>query len=188
MADRDDGVIAEIRAGNPRRFALLVDRHRDRALTLAVRIVRNREEAEELVQDSFVRAFRSLGEFRGDARFGTWFTRILYNACLTRVGRRHDREVETDEAALLPAPAGETDILARLEERETQAIIGEEIMRLPEKYRTVITLFYQQELKYEEIAAVTGHPLGTVKTNLLRGRAALRHRVLARIGEPAEAA
>src|SRR5512138_224606 len=107
MADRDESVLAEIRGGNSRKFAVLVNRHQERALTLAVRIVGNREEAEELVQDSFVRAFRALGDFRGDAKFGTWFTRILYNVCLTRAGRKHDREVDLEDEQLLPAPAEE---------------------------------------------------------------------------------
>jgi RNA polymerase sigma factor (sigma-70 family) len=187
MSDQDAGIVREIREGNVRRFGALVDRHRDRAMTLALRIVGNREEAEELVQDSFVRAYRSLADFRGDSLFGTWFTRILYNVCLTRVSRRRNQETATEEEEL-PAPSDETDVLSKMEEKEMQEVITEEIARLPERYRTVITLFYVQEMAYGEIAQVTGHPLGTVKTNLCRGRTALRRRVLARLRESVEAA
>jgi RNA polymerase sigma-70 factor (ECF subfamily) len=183
-SDPDRPIIEEIRNGHPRRFAVLVDRHKDRALTLAVRLIGNREEAEELVQDSFVRAFRSLDEFRGDARFGTWFYRILYNVCLTRAMRRPERGHATgiggpeDDLGEVAAPEEETDLLKRLEEADLQALLRQAIERLPEKQRTAVTLFYVQDLTYEEIAGVTGQPIGSVKTHLFRGREALRRDVL----------
>jgi RNA polymerase sigma-70 factor (ECF subfamily) len=178
--DPDCQIIQEIRTGQPRRFAVLVDRHKDRALTLAVRMVGNREEAEELVQDSFVRAFRNLDEFRGDARFGTWFHRIVYNACMTKVMRRKEDPLEAgfDEMLLAEVAAPEEDALKRLEDAELQASLGRAIGRLPEKQRTAVTLFYVQEMTYEEIAEVTGQPMGSVKTYLFRGREALRRSVL----------
>jgi RNA polymerase sigma-70 factor (ECF subfamily) len=181
--DPDRQTIQEIRSGQERRFAVLVDRHKDRALTLAVRIVGNREQAEELVQDSFVRAFRSLDTFRGDSRFGTWFHRIVYNACMTRVIRGRERdgtagaggaEEEPEEVA---APEEETDLLKKLEDAELQTLLSRAIERLPEKQKTAITLFYVQEMTYEEIAGVTGQPIGSVKTHLFRGREALRRSV-----------
>jgi RNA polymerase sigma-70 factor (ECF subfamily) len=183
--DPDRPIIEEIRNGRPRRFAVLVDRHKDRALTLAIRMVGNREEAEELVQDSFIRAFRSLAEFRGDARFGTWFYRIVYNICLTKVMRRPGRAAiaemegqEEDGLGEVAAPEEETDALKRLEDAEFGTLLRRAIDRLPENQRTAITLFYVQEMTYEEIAEVTGQPMGSVKTHLFRGRETLRRNVL----------
>lgn len=187
MIDPDREIIDAMRAGNSRRFSTLVDRHKDRAMTLAVRLVGERNEAEELVQDSFLRAFRSLDTFRGDAKFSTWFYRILYNVCMTRVRRRR----------VLPAPGprgdaslegveqadAEPGILERLETDEVREILLEEILRLPEAFRVALTLFYVQELKYEEMTLVLQIPLGTVKTNLSRGRALLRERVLERMND-----
>ncbi len=179
--DPDRQILQEIRDGQPRRFAALVDRHKDRALTLAVRIVGNREEAEELVQDSFVRAFRSLDEFRGDARFGTWLYRIVYNVCMTKVIRRKDRDIPPgdlgDEVPPGELASPESDILTRLEDEELRRFIGRAIELLPEKQRTAVTLFYVQEMTYEEIAQITGQPMGSVKTHLFRGREALRRSV-----------
>ncbi len=175
--DPDRQIIQEIRNGQPRRFAVLVDRHKDRALTLAVRMVGNREEAEELVQDSFVRAFRSLDDFRGDARFGTWFYRIVYNVCMTSVMRK--KESLSDAGEDFPdVAAPEGDPLSQLEEAELQALLAEAIGRLPEQQRAALTLFYVQDMTYEEIAGVTGQPMGTVKTHLFRGREGLRRIVL----------
>ncbi len=181
--DPDRQIIEEIRNGQPRRFAALVDRHKDRALTLAVRVVGNREEAEELVQDSFVRAYRSLGDFRGDARFGTWFYRIVYNVCMTKVMRRRGGEVavvtggEDEIARGVASPEEETDSLKRLQDEELQRFVGHAIELLPEKQRIAISLYYVQELTYEEIAKVTEQPVGSVKTHLFRGREALRRSV-----------
>ncbi len=182
--DPDLQIIQEIRNGRPRRFAVLVDRHKDRAMTLAVRIVGNREEAEELVQDGFVRAFRSLEEFRGDSRFSTWFYRILYNVCVTNVTRKRRQEFaavepgEDDPLADVPSPEEETDALTKMEDEEFRRRVRDAIGKLPENQRTAVTMFYVQDMTYEEIARSTGHPMGTVKTNLFRGREALRRGVL----------
>jgi RNA polymerase sigma-70 factor (ECF subfamily) len=183
--DTDRDIIEQVRAGNARRYALLVDRHKDRALTLAFRLTGIKEEAEELVQDAFLRAFKSLDQFRGEAKFGTWFYRILYNLCMTKVTRRRGRPEQLDvqdEKVLdnLLVDEDEVTIQERLEDEELQHIIAEEISNLPEKFRAVITLFYVQEMSYEEIVFVLSAPMGTVKTNLFRARNLLRERVLAR--------
>ena len=185
MSDSDQDIIVEVRAGNTRRYALLVDRHKDKALTLAVRLVGVRQEAEELVQDAFLRAFRSLDQFRGDAKFGTWFYRILYNLCMTNVTRRHGKTEPLDagdESALdnLSPLDGVLSVHDQLEADEMQTILAEEIEGLPEKFKSVVTLFYVQEMSYEEMASVLKTPMGTVKTNLFRARSLLRKRVLGR--------
>ncbi len=184
MNERD--IIEQVRAGNTRQYALLVDRHKDQAFTLAVRLTGDSEEAEELVQDAFLRAFKNLDQFRGDAKFGTWFYRILYNLCMTKVTRRRGKPEQldvTDEKALdnLLVDEDEPSIHERLEDEELQQMIAGEIARLPEKFRSVITLFYVQEMSYEEIVSTLGSPIGTVKTNLFRARALLKERILGRM-------
>ncbi len=187
MTDPDREIVDAVRAGESRRFSVLVDRHRDRAMTLAVRLVGERVEAEELVQDSFLRAFRSLDGFRGDARFSTWFYRILYNVCMTRVRRR--RVLPMTDAGDDPSIGGpewadpEPDILEKLESEEVRQILIEEMLRLPASFSAALTLFYVQELKYDEMTLVLRIPLGTVKTYLSRGRILLRQRVLERMKE-----
>jgi RNA polymerase sigma-70 factor (ECF subfamily) len=130
-----------------------------------------------LVQDAFVRAFRSLDGFREEAKFGTWLISILHNLCLTHIGRRKVREVPLEqlEGGREPASADDTDILDRLDQDERLRRLRVETMRLPVQYREVLTLFYVQELSYEEIAGVTGLPIGTVKTHLFRARSSLKN-------------
>jgi len=190
----DEQLIERIQQGENRCFAELVDRHKDRALTVAVRLLRRREDAEEAVQDAFVRAFRGLAEFRGESKFSTWFYRILYNICLTRLRRGQVGQAGhvgmtvsiDDPDAADPAAAavdeGE-DPLDQLDISETRAIVAEEMARLPERFRIPVTLFYVNDMSYEEIAAVLDAPIGTVKTNLFRGRVALRDQVRARFAE-----
>ena len=184
----DEQLIERIQRGDIRCFADLVDRHKDRALTVAVRLLRRREDAEEAVQDAFVRAFRALSEFRGDARFSTWYYRILYNTCMTRLRRGPGGMTVSLDDPVVEAPLGAMtddidDPLEQLDKVETRAIIAEEMARLPERFRAPVTLFYVNDMSYEEIASVLDAPVGTVKTNLFRGRVALRDQVRARFAE-----
>lgn len=160
-------------------------------MTLALRLTGERSEAEELVQDSFLRAFRSLESFRGDAKFSTWFYRILYNVCMTRLRRRRTLPLQ-DPRDDEPGGGAEyadaaPDILERLESDEMRQILMEEIDLLPEAFRAALTLFYVQDLRYEEMTAVLQIPLGTVKTNLSRGRTLLRKRILERMKDEVHA-
>jgi RNA polymerase sigma-70 factor (ECF subfamily) len=179
--ETDTRIIEEIRAGNIRRFSELVDRHKNRAMTLAFRLIGAKEDAEEVVQDAFVRAFRNLGEFRGDAKFATWFYRIVYNLCMTRLRQRRTApdmvNMDTVEERILADEEG-LAVHERIDRADFQTLVQKEIQDLPDRYKSAITLFYVQEMNYEEIAQVLGKPLGTVKTDLFRGRNILRRRVL----------
>ena len=193
MPDNDQRIVDEIRRGDIRSFAVLVELHKNRALTLGMRLVGDREEAEELVQDAFLRAYQNLGQFRGDAKFSTWFYRVLYNLCMTKVARRRGtmssfNDEKENELDRVHTGTDELSVHEKLEEEETRQIVALEIGLLPEKFRIPVTLFYVQELTYEEIATVMNAPLGTVKTNLFRGRNLLRKRVLARMKEEVNAA
>ncbi len=186
MEDVETRIIFEIQAGNPRRFGVLVDRHKNRAMTLALRIVGNRSDAEELVQDAFVRAFRSMDRFRGESKFGTWFYRILYNLCLTSLARRGESPEPLEgleESSVDLPPTGDPTVLEDLVTAEALDLVRLELDTLPEKFRAALTLFYVQEMSYDEIASVMRVPVGTVKTHLFRGRVLLKKNVMAKMQE-----
>jgi RNA polymerase sigma-70 factor (ECF subfamily) len=180
MTKSDQELIREIQSGTTSSFRVLVERHKDKAFTLALRVLRQRTEAEEALQDAFLRAFQALDDFRGDAKFGTWFYRIVYNVCLTRLGRTKQDTVhlsfQDDEDEKITLQIASDDCLPDevLEQSEFMTLISQEIERMPEHYRTIITLYYINELSYEEMSDVLQLPLGTVKTHLFRGRALLR--------------
>jgi RNA polymerase sigma-70 factor (ECF subfamily) len=185
VTGNEDQIIAAVRSGNARAFAVLCDRYKDRALTLAVRLVGDRGEAEELVQDAFVNAYRNLGQFRGEARFGTWLHRIVYNLCMTKVTRRRERmaslDAVEDGSAEIARDNKTPSIQEMVEEHEMIALVSDEINNLPEPLKAPLLLFYVQELKYEEVAEIMNLPMGTVKTYLHRGRNLLRQRLQAKL-------
>ena len=181
MQPSDDDIVARLRKGERRPYALLVDRYRDRGFALALRILRNREEAEEALQDAFVRAWNGLAGFEGSSSFGTWFYRILYNVCMTSLSKRKQSAFLTEfDEGTLPDPAEEPGLpgdYAGVEMRDLASRVTGALTRLPEKYAAILSMFYMQELTYPEIAEVTGLPAGTVKTHLFRGRILLQKEV-----------
>ena len=186
MHKNDGTIVQEVLAGNKRAFGELVDRHKEKAMTLAMRMLRNREDAEEAIQDAFVRAFNALPRFEWKSSFPTWFYRIVYNVCATQLSRRGEGfhtpiDTREDEDALsLPSAELPPDI--RYESVEFEQIVLKEIEKLPLAYSSVCTLFFVQDMSYDQIVEVTGMPLGTVKVRLFRGRIMLREGVVKQLG------
>ena len=173
-AQADSVLVDGIRRGNLRDFSLLVERYKDRAYSLAARILSDPLSAEEAVQDAFVRAYRGIPSFRGDAAFSTWFYRIVYNCCLTRVRRLGPERISLEEAAGEVPVSDELAADEELDLRELTSLVERVLKELPPHWRAVITLYYIDELTYEQIAEVQGIPIGTVKTHLFRARKRMR--------------
>ena len=177
----DNQIIEKIRRGGKHHYALLVDRYKDKAFTLAVRMLKDRRDAEEAAQDAFMRAYNGLDKFEGTAKFGTWLYRIVHNVCLTRLAKRKNdvQSSEYDDGQDYEN-AGMTSTTLLESEIETKDMIDtvkKIIDTLPEKYTSILSLFYFQELTHEEICEVTQLPLGTVKVRLFRARALLQRRL-----------
>ena len=177
MLPPDDEIIRDIRMGAKHRFALLVDRYKDRGLGLAIRMLKDRLIAEEALQDAFVRAYNGLNGFQGSAKFGTWFYRILYNVCLTKLGERQGRyqtfDYEDGQDYSTNEMVGDPSIEQEIERKEMVTLLKATIDEMPVKYSTVLSLFYFQELSHREICEVTRLSPGTVKIRLFRARAML---------------
>jgi RNA polymerase sigma-70 factor (ECF subfamily) len=189
MRDKDLMIITAVLAGNTRAYGQLVDRYKERGMGLAMRLLRDREEAEEALQDAFVRAYRALADFEGRSAFGTWFYRILYNVCNSRLELRRTATIslESEEGMVaLQQRSDEPLPDSTFESREFERIVAEEIERLPEPYGSAFALFALRDLSYEEICGILGAPLGTVKARIFRARGLLREAVGRRIGRPIE--
>jgi len=166
----DDALIASALAGSGDAFGTLVERYERAVYHLAYRTLRDAEEAKDATQEAFMKAYRALNTFRPGAKFSTWIFTIVYHACCDRLARRKrwsDAELpdRADPAAGPEALAEASDDAHRLRAA---------IEALPEKYRTVITLFHLQGKQYDEIATVLDLPMGTVKTHLFRAKELLR--------------
>jgi RNA polymerase sigma-70 factor (ECF subfamily) len=165
-------------------FEALVLAHQDRLFTIAFRIGGDRHDAEELVQDCFVRAYRALATYPParirELRVRGWLTTILLNAGRNRA---RVRRVPTTELAFDPGAEPTTDPLTRRDERETWARL---LATLSPAQRTAVVLRHVDGLSYAEIAEATGRPEGTVKAHVHRGLAALRRALLAAEGRERE--
>jgi RNA polymerase sigma-70 factor (ECF subfamily) len=168
MTDR--AIIQQVLSGDVEAYARLVDRHYDRCARIAVRILGNREDAEEALQDAFLRAFRALGDYEDRERFSAWLTRILVNQCRSVLARTRRREavfLDVDPRALdLAVPGGEN--LGAWPELEHA------LAQLPLEQREAVVLKYADDLTYEEMARITGAGESALKMRVQRAFARLR--------------
>jgi RNA polymerase sigma factor (sigma-70 family) len=186
MTESDFEIIQKILAGDEKSFSALIYRHKDKAMTLAFRMMKNSEDAEEVLQDSFVKAYKGLKYFEWKSNFSTWFYRIVYNTCcnaLVKQKRKISSEsYPEDSDCSIEFSEKEYELFNGYEYQEIKNIIKDAIENLDPVYSSIMTLFYVQEFGYNEIVSITGLPLGTVKTKLSRGRNILCKKVMERIG------
>jgi RNA polymerase sigma-70 factor (ECF subfamily) len=168
----DHQLVERSRAGDVAAFEELVKRHQSRAYGIAYRLLGNREDAQEVAQEAFARAYFRLGDFRGTAQFRTWLYRILVNLA-TDLRRRRKPESPGEEGILRRTTTGENPG-KQLDQRELGQCITEAIEALPTDLRTVIVLREIEELSYSEIARVIRRPVGTVMSRLFHARRRLR--------------
>jgi len=166
----DDELIAAAANGQGEAFGVLVERYERAVYHLAVRTLRDGEEAKDATQEAFFKAFRALRTFRPGAKFSTWIFTIVYRVCCDRLARRKRYSGDELPDRADPSAGPQEQAESADEARRLRAAID----ALPEKYRTAITLFHLQNKHYEEIAQVLDLPLGTVKTHLFRAKDLLR--------------
>jgi RNA polymerase sigma-70 factor (ECF subfamily) len=179
-------LIERARQGDTDAFAALVRLHERYVYNLAFRTLNNADEAADMAQEAFVRAWLALPTFRQQARLRTWLYRIVLNLCLNRLPRlrREIHDLTQDELGDSAEPVSPTRTPAHHAEVSEEHIrVHREIDRLPAQYRLLISLRYQDELSYEEISHLLGVPVGTVKTGLFRAKARLRDALSAHMEE-----
>ncbi len=175
----DAQLVERALAGSEDAFAALVSRHQRSVYNLLARMLRNPALAEELAQESFLKAYTHLRSFNPEYKFANWILRIAHNAAIDVLRQRGPQVVSIDEAASGgQRPIEETvvdprsdEAERRVERRDLSQLLGAALDQLRPDYRRVIVLRYQQDLGYEEIAAIAGEPVGTVKSHLHRARA-----------------
>lgn len=173
--------IKQVLKGDINAFADIVDFYQHRLYQVCFRMLSNQQEAEDIAQEAFVRAYTNLHTFDQKRKFSTWLYRIATNLCIDRIRKKKpdyylDAEVPGTEGLDMYSQIAAEEQLPeeQLEQMELQDRIQYEISRLPDKYRTVIVLKYIEELSLQEIGEILDMPVGTVKTRIHRGREALR--------------
>ena len=183
QSEQDDTqLVTASQQGDQDAFASLVQRHQRRVFTMALRMLQDYEEASEITQEAFLAAWMGLPSFRGEARFATWLYRIAYNCALKELERRKRERLllaAVEAQQILEDINKQKQAEDILELRARQAIMREQLEKLPTKYRIVLTLRHLQEMTYEEMADILTMPIGTIKTHLFRARHLLKECLLA---------
>lgn len=185
----DQQLVARAREGDQCAFELLVRKYQHKVLKLIMRYVRDMDEAMDLTQETFVKAWKALGSFRGDSAFYTWIYRIAVNTAknhLVSVQRQpYTVDLDADETDQYAAEPELTDTNTPEGEAlgsELHRVVMQAIHDLPEDLRTAITLRELEGLSYEEIAEVMGCPIGTVRSRIFRAREAIDKRLQPLLG------
>jgi RNA polymerase sigma-70 factor (ECF subfamily) len=178
QGERDDPeFLRRLRAGEMRAFEEMVIAYQHRVFGVALRMLGNAAEAEEIAQEVFLRAHRALGDFRGEAKLSTWLYTIASRLCLTRLGSTERSLVRQGEESLLRLPQSTGGPDAALEQSELEAALHRAIAELPDERRMVVVLRDLEGLSYEEIAAALDLELGTVRSRLHRARMDLKDKL-----------
>ena len=175
ILESDRYYINLILSGNREAFSAIIERYQDNVYNLALKICGNREDAEEIAQDSFIKVFRSLRSFKGKSSFGTWLYRIVYNTSITFV-----RKNKLDILRLEDFPVDSVDFMrdsATDEEAEREymkILLCYALQRLEHEDRAIITMHYYQDLSHTEISSITGISRSSIKVRLFRARRKMR--------------
>lgn len=171
LTNKEQELIAEIRQGNTGAFSNFVDQYKDLVFTLGLRLLGNREEAEEAAQDTFIKIFKSLDSFKGGSKVSTWVYRIAYNTCLDRIKKYKKDRVFTDVDHVKEIAFSELDdALDKMVQEERSEMINRCLAKLPPEDAGVITLFYFEEKNLMEMEKALGLSVNTIKVRLFRAR------------------
>lgn len=184
--DTDQYYIDKTKQGDTQAFGVLVARYQDFIFTIVLRILKIREEAEEVAQDAFIKAYESLSSFRGESKFSSWLYSIAYRKALDRL--RKNKKYQASEL-LEEVTEGNFEIIENaleyLQDRERKKIIQDCILQLPEEDAAIITFYYFEDQSVKEIATITGLSEDNIKIKLYRSRkklfTLLKHFVLPEI-------
>jgi RNA polymerase sigma-70 factor (ECF subfamily) len=184
VKEEDEILIKEALAGNQKAFKLLLNKHREAIYHVILKIVHNQEEARDLVQETFMKAFGSLATYKSEYRFTTWLYRIAANNSIDYLRRKKidslslDQPLETKDGNVGIELADWTyNPEMDLDSKQKVLSINQAIDALPQKYREVILYRHKQDKSYEQIAEILGIPVGTVKARIFRARELLKKKL-----------
>ncbi|MBE9491282.1 MAG: sigma-70 family RNA polymerase sigma factor [Bacteroidetes bacterium] len=181
---KDNYYVDKVLNGDINAYAILVNKHKDMVFTIANRIIRNREDAEEIAQDAFMKAFEHLKNFKKKAKFSTWIYRITYNASISRIRKKNPETISMDDTTVdnFSFDENNLEILDKPED-EQKRLIKIALNHLNEQDHLIITLFYLKEKSVEEISEITNLSKSNIKVKLHRIRNKIYKELYHLIGE-----
>ncbi|MBP8790090.1 MAG: RNA polymerase sigma factor [Breznakibacter sp.] len=174
--NQDKKIIEQVLRGDVAAFSLIVEQYKKMVFTLALNILKNREDAEEATQDTFFKAYQSLAGFKGESSVSTWLYRIVYHTSISMLRKRKETTVDLDGFDRMPASSmsHQPQNGQRLEIQDRKRMLKEALMQLEEDDAFVVLLYYYKEQSVEEIAAITSLSISNVKVKLHRSRKKLQ--------------
>jgi len=167
----DQIYIDKVLAGDTNAFAYLINKYKNMTYTIAIKIVKSHEDAEEVAQDSFLKAYEKLNTFKGNAKFSTWLYTIVYRNAITKIRKKKVTTTDIDNYVIDNHSEGDDfPQLEALKNEEQQKYVRQAIEKLPEKDALLITLFYMNDNSIEEIEQITGLSQSNIKVKLFRAR------------------
>lgn len=171
MDQKDDRYyISKVLEGDVQAFSYLVDKYKDMVFTLAFRILKNRENAEEVAQDSFVKVYQNLGKFKLKSKFSTWLYRIVYNTAISKVRVRQKTTISIENQKFFEIRDENQNVSKSFDIENNKILLQRLLNNLDESDRALITLYYLDENKISEIAEITGQNRSNIKVKLHRTR------------------
>jgi RNA polymerase sigma-70 factor (ECF subfamily) len=164
-------IIRDIVAGNTALFGTLVERYQNMALTIAFRLTGNMQDAEDIVQNAFVKAFHNLHRFQQKSKFSTWLFRIVYNTTLNAISKKTIKKQYFDYQCIAEEESSFTwDHITEMENEEKKKIINQALVQLHPSETLVISLYYWEDYSVKEVSEASGLSIENVKIKLHRGR------------------
>ncbi|MFY0643982.1 MAG: sigma-70 family RNA polymerase sigma factor [Bacteroidia bacterium] len=170
MHKQDTAIIKAILAGDQDQFAILIERYENMVFSLSLKLLKDRSEAEEVAQLSFIKAYESLKKYDGNAKFNTWLYRITYNTCLDRI-----RVLQRQQGNSIADTQPEQEQPIRLEQLEKKNAISAAIAELSELDQWIVILYYYEEKNMKEISHILDQSVANVKVRLHRSRKQLKN-------------
>ena len=184
--DTDKQLVARVKKGDKRAFDLLVLKYQYKVQAIVSRYINDREEVNDIVQEAFIKAYRAMGNFRGDSQFYTWLYRIAVNTAknylVSRSRRPPASDIDAEEAEYFTGSDRLKDVDTPeniIYRDELEAVVNEAIKNLPEDLRSAVTLREFEGLSYDDIATIMECPVGTVRSRIFRAREAIDQQVKA---------
>lgn len=173
--NQDKKIIEQVLRGDVAAFSLIVEQYKKMVFTLALNILKNREDAEEATQDTFFKAYQSLAGFKGESSVSTWLYRIVYHTSISMLRKRKETTVDLEGLERMPTSIStQPQNGQRLEIQDRKRMLKDALMQLEEDDAFIVLLFYYKEQSVEEIATITSLSVSNVKVKLHRSRKKLQ--------------
>jgi len=174
-------LIEKIKAGDTNSFQILIEQYQRLVGHIVVRMIHQKDDREDICQEVFIQVYQNLGNFKFESKLSTWIARIAYNRCINYLEKKKtslfdDRSIVEETLETFPDNQAQPDQIA--ETTDLSSRLQVEIERMPIQFRTIVTLYHLEEMKYHEIAKILQLPEGTVKSYLFRARKLLKERLM----------